>query len=215
MKQFAVIGLGRFGASLATTLYRMGHHVLALDISQEKIQRIMDEVTHCVQGDATDEEVIKALGLRNFDTVVVSIGHNMQASILTTVLLKELGVKNIVAKANSAVHGKVLDKVGADRVIYPERDMGSRLAHNLSSANILDYIDISADYSIMEIVVGERLAGRTLGKLNLRAKWGISVMAIKKGDNIQIAPGADDLVYKGDILIAIGKQAALKRFFNE
>jgi len=215
MKQFAVIGLGRFGSSLAKTLYHMGHEVLAVDNSQENIQRMMDRVTHCVQADATDEEVLKTLGLRNFDAVVVSIGHDMQASILATVLLKELKVPYIVAKANSSLHGKVLEKIGADKVVYPERDMGARLAHNLVSSNVLDYIDISPDYSIMEIMVGDRLAGKTLGQLNLRAKHGVSVMAIKKDESIIVAPGANDLVEKGNILITMGKEQSLRVIANE
>lgn len=215
MKQFAVIGLGRFGSSLAKTLYNMGHDVLAVDVSEDNTQRMIDEVTQCVQADATDEEVLKTLGLRNFDAVVVSIGHDMQASILVTVLLKDMGVKNVVAKANSALHGKVLERVGADKVVYPERDMGARLAHNLVTSNVLDYIDISPDYSIMEILAGDRMAGKTLGQLNLRAKLGVSVMAIKKGENIEVAPGADDLIEKGDLLVAIGRQDSLRKAAHE
>ncbi|ATW23926.1 potassium channel family protein [Candidatus Formimonas warabiya] len=211
MKQFAVIGLGRFGSSLAKTLYSMGHQVLAVDISHENTQRMMDDVTHCVQADTTDEEVLKSLGLRNFDAVVVSIGQDMQASILTTVLLKEMGVSFVIAKANSALHGKVLERVGADKVVYPERDMGERLAHSLISTNILDYIDISPEYSVMEIAVGERLADKTLGELNLRAKYGVSVMVIKNNDKIQVAPGAGDWVREGDVLVVIGKPAALQK----
>lgn len=215
MKQFAVIGLGRFGSSLARTLYSMGHEVLGIDISQDNTQEIMDGCTHCAQADATDEDVLKALGLRNFDAVVVAIGHDMQASILATVLLKELGVKNVIAKANSSLHGKVLERVGADKVVYPERDMGARLAHNLVSAHVLDYIDISPDYSIMEIRAVDRIVGKTLGQLNLRAKFEVNVMAIKKGDEIIVAPGANDLVESGDILIALGKENSLRVFARE
>lgn len=210
-KQFAVIGLGRFGSSLAKTLYNSGHQVLAVDNSHENIQKMMDQVTHCVQADATDEEALKNLGLRNFDVVVVAIGHDMQSSILVTVLLKELGVPFVVAKANSALHGKVLGRVGADKVVYPERDMGERLAKSLVSSNVLDYIDISSEYSIMEIVAGEQLSNKTLGDLDLRAKYGITVVAVKSEGKIQVAPGANNLIHIGDVLVAIGKTTSLQK----
>jgi len=211
MKQFAVIGLGRFGSSLAKTLYNNGHQVLALDNSHEIIQQLMNDVTHCVQADATDEEALKNLGLRNFDAVVVAIGHDMQSSILVTVLLKELGVPYVIAKANSALHGKVLQRVGADKVVYPERDMGEKLAINLVSSNILDYIDISPEYGIMEIVVGQKFSNKTLGELHLRDKFGITVMVIKSEEKILVAPGANDEVHIGDILVAVGKNSALQK----
>lgn len=214
MKQFAVIGLGRFGSSLAKTLYTMGHQVLAVDTSHEITQKMMDDVTHCVQADATDEEVLRALGLRNFDAVVVAIGQDMQSSILVTVLLKELGVPFVVAKANSALHGKVLERVGADKVVYPERDMGERLAHSLISSNVLDYIDISPEYSIMEIAATEHFAGKTLGELNLRSKYGITVVVVKNEGKLQIAPGANDRIRMGDILVAIGKTTALQKIVS-
>ena len=137
-KQFAVIGLGRFGTSVAQALYHMGHDVLAVDISEERVNSVMKDVTHVVQVDSTNEAAIRSLGLDNFNVVIVSIGQDVQASILTTLILKELGVKNIVAKARTELHGKVLYKIGANRVVYPERDMGVRVAHNLVSANILD-----------------------------------------------------------------------------
>jgi len=215
MKQFAVIGLGRFGGSLAKTLYNMGHEVLGVDVSAENTQRMMDQLTQCVQADSTDEEVLKSLGLRNFDAVVVSIGHDMQASILTTVLVKEIGCKFVVAKANSALHGKVLEKIGADKVVYPERDMGERVAHSLSSSNVLDYIDVSSDYTIMEIVADEKFHGKTLGDLSLRSKYGVNVMAIKRGESIEATPEADDVITRGDVLILFGKQQSLKKFTHD
>lgn len=215
MKQFAVIGLGRFGSSLARTLFDMGHEVLGVDISAEHTQRMMDHVTQCIQADSTDEEVLNSLGLRNFDAVVVSIGHDMQASILTTVLVKDHGVKFVVAKANSALHGKVLERIGADKVVYPERDMGERVAHSLSSSNVLDYIDISPEYTIMEFVASDRFNGKTLGQLNLRTKYGVNVMAIKRGEHIEVAPEAEDVITKGDVLIIFGKQQSLNKITND
>ncbi|MGB9847072.1 MAG: potassium channel family protein, partial [Desulfotomaculales bacterium] len=151
MKQFAVIGLGRFGSSVARTLAQMGYEVLAVDSDDERVSAISDEVTYAVQVDAMEEEALKSLGLRNFDVVIVAIGQEVKASILVTVMLKEMGVSKVVAKANDELHGKVLQKVGADVVVFPERDMGVRLAHALVSRNIIDQIRLSPEYSIAEI----------------------------------------------------------------
>ncbi|MCL4516617.1 MAG: TrkA family potassium uptake protein [Firmicutes bacterium] len=210
MKQFAVIGLGRFGSSVARTLYSMGYDVLAVDSDEAKVQEMADEVTHAVQADATDEEVLKSLGIRNFDVAVVSIGTDVQASIMATLVLKELGVPYIVAKALNVLHGKVLEKIGADRVVYPERDMGIRVANNLVSANMLDYIELAPGYSIVEFVASREFVGKTLRQLGFRAKYGINIMAIKRGDEIQVSPGAEDKVQGNDILIAMGPDEQLE-----
>jgi trk system potassium uptake protein TrkA len=148
--QYVVIGLGRFGTSVAQTLYQMGCEVLAIDTDEEKVQAVANIVTHAVQADATDENAMRALGLRNFDVAIISIG-DIQASILTTLVLKEMGIKRLVAKALSELHGRVLEKIGADKVIYPERDMGMRVAHNLVSGSILDYMELAPGYSIIEV----------------------------------------------------------------
>ena len=203
-KQFVVIGLGRFGASVAKTLYSLGNDVLAIDKDEDLIQDISDSVTHAVQMDATDENALRTLGLRNFDVAVVTIGSNIQASVMVTLLVKELGVKYIIAKGNSDLHAKVLYKIGADRVILPEKDMGVRVAHNLVSSSILDYIELSPDYSIMEIEALNEWQDKTLRELKLRSKYGINVMAIKKGDEINLTPSADDTVESKDIIVAIG-----------
>ena len=158
-KQFAVIGLGRFGVSVARTLFKGGYEVLAIDSNEERVQKISSEVTHVVQADTTDENALKALGIRNFDVVVVAIGEDVQANVLTTLLLKELGVNYIVAKAKNELHGKMLEKIGADRVVYPERDMGQRVAHNLVSTNVLDYIELSPDLSLVEVTTPKVLGG--------------------------------------------------------
>ena len=150
-KQFVIIGLGRFGLSVAKTLYDLGNDVLAIDMDEDLVQEISDNVTHAVQLDATDENALRSLGIRNFDVAVVTIGSNIQASVMVTLLVKELGVKYIIAKGHSDLHAKVLYKIGADRVVLPEKDMGVRVAHNLVSDSILDYIELSAEYSIMEI----------------------------------------------------------------
>jgi len=210
IKQYAVIGLGRFGTSVARTLTMMGHEVLAIDDDEERIQEIINEVTHAVQADAKDEQALKALGIRNFDVVIVAIGQDMQASILVTVLLKEMGVKYVVTKAQTELHGKVLTKVGADKVVYPERDMGARLAHSLVSSNVLDHIEISPDYSILEVVAPENLVGKTLKESGLRAKFGVTVLAIKRGNEIIVSPSPVDPILENDILVAIGENDNLR-----
>lgn len=211
MKQFVVIGCGRFGTSVAKTLYKLGYEVLAVDKSPEKIQEISDDVTHAVEADATDENAMKSIGIRNFDVAIVTIGSNIQASIMGTLIAKELGVKKVISKAQNELHGKVLYKIGANKVIFPERDMGIRVAHNLVSSNILDVIEFAPDYSIIEITLKEEWQGKTLKELQLPKKLGISVMAIKRGEDVTIAPYAEDVVEKGDTLVVVGHNASLKK----
>ena len=212
MKQFVVIGLGRFGVSVATELYKMGHEVLAIDSNVERIDEIADSVTHAVCADATDEAELSSLGLRNFDVAVVSIGSDLQASILVTMLCKELGVKFVLTMAKSELHAKVLQRVGADKVVSPERDMGVRTAYNLVSTSILDYIELSPDYSLVEISVPRRWEGQTMKELNLRVRYGINVMAIRhpNGD-ISVAPQGIDVLESGDVLVAIGSNANIAK----
>ena len=213
--QYAVIGLGRFGSSLAKELVDLGYEVLGIDRDEEAVDEMSDQLTHAVVADATDEEVIRSLGIRNFDCAVVAIGDDMQASILTAILLKDIGVKTVVAKALSELHGKVLTKVGVDRVIYPERDMGIRVAHQLVSPNLLDIIELSSEYSIAEIAVPKRLSGRTLEDLNPRARYGCSVVAINKKTGIVIAPTAHDVVEEKDVMVIIGTNEQIESFEHE
>ncbi|GAA0069133.1 TrkA family potassium uptake protein [Clostridium sardiniense] len=210
-KQFVIIGLGRFGSSVAETLYGLGNDVLVIDKDEDLIQDISDKVTHAVQMDATDEGALRTLGLRNFDVAVVTIGSNIQASVMVTLLVKELGVKYIIAKGNSDLHAKVLYKIGADRVILPEKDMGVRVAHNLVSESILDFIELSPDYSIMEIEAPEEWQNKTISELKLRSKYGINVMAIKRDDEINLSPPADFIVEGKDIFVAIGSAEDLSK----
>lgn len=209
-RQFAVIGLGRFGTSVAQTLYQMGYDILAVDSDEEKVQAVASMVTHAVQADATDENAMRALGIRNFDVAVISIG-DIQASILATLVLKGLGIKQIVVKALSELHGKVLEKVGADKIIYPERDMGVRVAHNLVSGNIVDYIGLVPGYSIIEVVAKDVFVGKSLKELDLRAKYGISIVGIKRNGKVFIAPGAEDKIQRNDTLIAMGPDEMLEK----
>jgi len=172
VKQFAVIGLGRFGSSVARTLAKMGYEVLAIDGDEERVNDIAEDVTCAEQVNVLEEKALKSLGLRNFDTVIVAIGQEIKASILVTVMLKEMGVSRIVTKAMDELHGRVLEKVGADIVVFPERDMGVRLAHTLVSRNIIDQIHLSSDYSIVELIAPAKFAGETLERLALRQKYG-------------------------------------------
>lgn len=210
-KQFVVIGLGRFGSSVAKTLYALGNDVLAIDSSETTVQEISDSVTHAVQADATDENALKSLGIRNFEVAVIGMGDDIQGSIMATLLVKELGVKYVIAKAQTELHAKVLYKIGADRVVFPERDMGIRVAHNLVSSNILDYIELSPDYSIAEVVALHSWEGKTLRELNMRSEYGINIMAIKRSRDINISPQADDMIMKDDVLVVIGGTEELSK----
>ncbi|WP_425061234.1 Ktr system potassium uptake protein A [Sporomusa carbonis] len=210
-KQFAVIGLGRFGTSVATALYKLGYEVLAIDSDEERVQKFSDEVTHVVQADTTDENSLKALGIRNFDVVVVAIGEDIQANTLTTLLLKDLGVKYIVAKARNELHGKMLSKIGADRIVYPERDMGLRVAHNLVSTNVLEYIELSPDLSIVEVTAPKSLVGQSLAEANLRVKYEVNVVAIKRGEEVIVPPLPDEKIKTGDILICVGQTKGIQK----
>jgi trk system potassium uptake protein TrkA len=210
-KQYVVIGIGRFGRSVATSLYKSGYDVMVIDNSEKEIQDISDEVTHAVQVDARDEETLKKLGIRNFDVAIVAIGDDIQSNILVSVMLKELGIPTVIAKAKDALHGKVLEKIGVDRVIYPERDMGIKVAHSLTSTNdFLDYIELSPEYSIVEVFTPKEFVDTTLGKLNLRARYGISVIAIKSENEIIAVPGADSVIHEGDVLIIIGSNKDIR-----
>ncbi len=203
-KQFIVIGLGRFGQSVARTLFQMGYDVLAVDEDENAVQEIADSVTHAVQMDATDEYALRTLGIRNFDVAVVSIGTNIQSSIMVTLNLKEAGIKKVVAKATNDMHAKLLNKIGADRVVLPEIDMGIRVAHNLVSANILDVIELSPDYSIVEITAPNQWYNKDIKTIDARAKYGINIMAIKTRDDINVSPRASDIIQENDVLVVIG-----------
>jgi len=211
MAQYAVIGLGRFGESIARSLEAMGHEVLAIDKSEQKVQEIADYVTAAVRADAKNEEFLRSVDIASFDAVIVAMTQNIEANILVTMLLKDLGAKYIVAKAQSKLHGEVLEKIGVDKIIYPEWDMGERVARALTSAhNILDYIELSPEHSIVEFNTPEAFTGKSLKELDLRAKCNISVLAAKRGNEIIVAPGGEFVIEKNDILVAIGPHEALK-----
>ncbi|MBW7474594.1 TrkA family potassium uptake protein [Paenibacillus oenotherae] len=211
-KQFVIIGLGRFGSSLARELIELGYEVLGVDKDEEVVQEMSNVLTHAVVAESTDEEVLRSLGVRNFDTGVVAIGDDIQASILTTILLTDLGVKQVVAKAMTELHGRVLEKIGVHRVVYPERDMGIRVAHQLVSPNLLDYIELSKEYTIAELSVPKCLSGKSLQELNPRARFGCSIVAINKSSGIIIAPAATDVLQERDIMVVIGTNEQIEEF---
>jgi trk system potassium uptake protein len=214
-KQYAVIGMGRFGSSVANTLYKEGNEVLAIDKNEDSINDHKDFVSYAVIGDATEEETMRDVGIRNFDTVIVAIGDDIQASILTVLLLKEMGVKHVVAKALTKNHGQVLSKIGADKVIFPEKDMGERVAHYLMAApNVLNFIELSERFSIEEIHVPKSMMGKNLRELNLRAKHNVTVVAIKEKNHINIAPDPEEKLEMDDILLVIGENSDLENFAN-
>ncbi|RAL27109.1 potassium channel family protein [Thermoflavimicrobium daqui] len=210
-KQFAVIGLGRFGGSVAQKLHSMGYEVLAVDRDPGRVQDMAQVIPHVIEADSTDENALKAIGIRNFDVVVVAIGEDIQASIMTTLILKEIGVNKIVVKARNDLHGKVLEKIGAERVVYPERDMGVRVVHHLISPNILDYVELSNDFSIIEVKAGEFFDGKTLQELNIRQRFGCNVMAIKRNGKYDITPSPNDVIYASDNLVVIGHNNDLQK----
>ena len=203
-KQFLVIGLGRFGSSLTQTLIKNGHEVLAVDKDEHLVQEMAMIATHSIQADCTDAGVLKEIGASNFNHAIVAIGDDLQASILATLLLKELKVPKVTAKAKDEMHGNVLKKVGADHVIFPERDMGTRLGNQLSSDNLVDYIELSPDYNLSELLAPPAMNGMSLKDLNIRARYGCTIMAIKTEDDINISPKAEDIIYTGDTLLIIG-----------
>ncbi|CAM4212559.1 potassium channel family protein [Lacicoccus alkaliphilus] len=211
-KEFAVIGLGRFGGSIVEELNELDANVLAIDRDQERVKDFQDIATQSVIADTTEESVLKDLGLRNFDHVIVAIGDNIQSSILTTLLLKDIGVKRVTVKAQSMYHARVLEKIGADYVVHPERDMGRRIAHKMMSSSVLDYLELSDEFSVVEYLAGKKLAGRSILELDIRATYGISIIAIKRDDSIIISPDPNLEIERDDVLIAIGGDSDLTAF---
>jgi trk system potassium uptake protein TrkA len=215
VKQFAVIGLGRFGSSVAITLSKIGYDVLAVDTNEDRVNRVTDEVAYAVQVDAMDEQSLRSLGIRNFDVAIVAIGQDVQSNILVTLMLKEMGVRKVVAKAQNELHGKVLEKIGTDMVVFPERDMGVRVAHALVSKNIMDQINLSPEYSIIELMTPPEFVGKSLLEAGLRKEYGVNILAIRRGKDIIISPGARQAIHEGDILVVIGRNDHLKRLESD
>jgi trk system potassium uptake protein TrkA len=206
-----VIGLGRFGASAARELMRVGHEVLAVDSSEAIVNDIAPEVTHAVQLDAADEEALRAIGAGEFDHAIVAISSGVEASIYATMALKKLGVGNVVAKAGTTLHGAILERVGADRVVYPEREMGQRVAHSFSVGNVVDYLDVAPRFGIVKVRPPASFVGRSLKDLDLVTRLGLSPVALRRGDNVTINPHRDETLREGDELILIGRDDRLEQ----
>ena len=210
MKSYIIIGLGRFGQTLARQLCALGAEVLALDKRSDLVQQVAEDVTHAVVGDGQDKEVLRALGVRNFDCGIIAIGSNLAASVLTAMNLKELGVPYIICKAHDETHRKVLEKLGVDRVIIPEQENAQRLARSLNSHNVLEYIELSEDYGILEIPAPKGWIGKTIKELNVRAKLDINIIAVKNGEKTNVSPSADYQICSGDVLAVLGDNVALE-----
>ena len=209
MRSYIVIGLGRFGTEAAKRLCELGCEVLAIDSNHELVQQISNDVTQAVVGDARDKEVLKALGAADFDCGIVAIGNSLGDSVLATMNLKELGVPYVVSKAYDETHRQVLLKLGADKVVIPEQEQANRLARNLSSPNVLDYIELSDDFGIIEVPTPAGWIGKSLKNLNVRAKLGVNIIAVKHGSTINVSPGADYEILAGDVMVVLGDSAAL------
>ena len=210
MKSFVIVGLGRFGTQAATRLYEEGCEVLAIDSKNELIQQISDDVTQAVVADARDKDVLRALGVKDFDCAIVAIGDSLADSVLATMNLKELGVPYIVCKAYDETHRQVLKKLGADRVVIPEKENADRLAMSLSSKNVLDYIELSEDYGIIEVPMPKPWQDKSLIELNVRAKLGLNILAVKRDGDITVSPAADFRLAQGDVLVVLGDTDALE-----
>ena len=210
MKSYIVIGLGRFGQTLARQLCMLGAEVLALDVRNDLVQQVAEDVTHAVVGDAQDKEVLRALGVRNFDCAIIAIGSDLAASVLTTMNLKELGVPYIICKGHDETHRRVLEKLGVDRVIIPEQENAQRLARSLNSHNVLDYIELSEDYGILEVPAPKAWVGKTLRELNVRAKLGVNIIAVENGKSTNVSPSADYQIQAGDVMVVLGDNYSLE-----
>ena len=209
MKSFVVIGLGRFGTETAKRLYQQGCEVMAIDTRADLVQQLSNEVTQSVTADARDKDVLRALGVKDFDCGIVAIGDSLADSVLATMNLKELGVPYVVCKAYDETHKQVLTKLGADRVVIPEKENADRLAKSLASPNVLDYIELSKDYGIIEVPAPALWQNKSLIELNVRPKLGLNILAIKREGGIVVSPAADFRILLGDVLVVLGDTAAL------
>ena len=217
-QQIAIIGLGRFGSSVAHTLYQMGHDVLALEMDATRVQEAMGQVTYPVQGDATQEAVLKELGIPNFDMAVVAIGSNVEASIMSTVLLKSMGVPHIVARAKTQLHGQTLERVGADVVVHPEQETGEHVARGLFHPEVQDYMEVAPNFGISKVKASPQTVNQTLKEAGLtgaRDKYGLAVLAIRRGKDVILLPSEDERIQKEDTLVLASKEEMLEKLHAE
>ncbi|GED66102.1 potassium channel family protein [Lysinibacillus fusiformis] len=211
-KSFAVFGLGRFGGTIVKEFHNMGIEVIAIDKDEVKVNEYMNYATQTFCANAIDETTLIQLGIRNVDHAFVSFGRDIESSILITLLLKEIGVKKVWAKAQNEYHSKALKKIGVDKVIHPERDVARRIARHIVSDKMIDFIELSKDYSIVEIVVKKKLIYKSLGELNVRAKFGCTIVGIQRQGTFIVSPTAEEVINKEDVLIIIGHNSDIARF---
>lgn len=209
--QVLVVGLGRFGSAVAIELTQLGFEVLGVDTDARRVQKLADDLTHVLEADTTDPEVLAQIGARDFDNAVVGIGSDIEASILTTAALADLGVPNIIAKAVTTPHGRILERVGADTVVYPEHEMGRRVAH-LVGGSILDWFQLDPNFAMVETHAPSETLGRTLADLELRAKYGVTVVCVKPGDQGFTYATADTVLEEGDVLVVAGPSKECEAF---
>jgi trk system potassium uptake protein TrkA len=212
-KQFAVIGLGRFGRGVCSSLHHLGHEVLGTDINEKLVSQVLTDqiAAHAIQLDSTDPKALKEAGIFEFDTVIIAIGNYLQESIITTLNIKEAGVQYVVAKASSEVHGKLLERVGADRVIYPEYEAGCALARSLTQPSILDRFELDPNHSIVEISVPEEFHGKTVMELQLRNRYGLNLLAVGQDEQFEINPAPTTRLFKGFAMVVIGSNRDIER----
>jgi trk system potassium uptake protein len=208
-EQVVVIGLGRFGSAVAHELERLGHEVLAIDRSEQRVNDIAPEVTHALQLDAADEDALRGAGAGDFNTAIVAISSDAEPSIFATMVLKRLGVRNVIAKAGSLLHGEILARVGADRVVFPERETGLRLAHSFNVPNVIDYLDVAPSFGIEKIRPPKAFIGRSLRELDLKGRMAVTPIALRRGKQVLVNPAGDERIVEGDELIIIGQDKSL------
>lgn len=208
-EQVVVIGLGRFGSAVAHELERLGHEVLAIDRSEQRVNDIAPEVTHALQLDAADEDALRGAGAGEFNTAIVAISSDAEPSIFATMVLKRLGVRNVIAKAGSLLHGEILARVGADRVVFPERETGLRLAHSFNVPNVIDYLDVAPSFGIEKIRPPKAFIGRSLRELDLKGRMAVTPIALRRGKQVLVNPAGDERIVEGDELIIIGQDKSL------
>lgn len=216
MKSFAIIGLGNFGQTLAVTLADAGAQVLAIGRDPDTVNSLGEIVTNAVLGDPTNEEVLKSSGINDYDCAVVCIADNISDSLIVTIILKELGVKKIVARAGSARHRKILEKIGADLIVFPENDMGEKLAHKLINSNVIEFLEYTDGYSIAEIKVPDKWIGRSLVETDIRRKHKVTVIAVKHGDGtMDVSPAPDMIFSPGDVVSVMGEDSAVHKLAHK
>ena len=210
-RQYIVVGLGRFGRAIAETLCQDGAEVLGVDNNMDLVEDMRDVLTHTVQMDAMDRNALETLGVQDFDIAFVTMGSDIRASGTIVLQLKELGAKRIVAKAHDEFHGRMLEKLGADEVLFPERDMGRRIAHNLSTGNVIEFLELSSQYSMAEIRPRPEWIGNTIGALSMRSQMGINVVAIRNGDALNAMPQPETVLREGDVMLVVTTEKTLRK----